>query len=171
VCLARARTGPAVPACPEVRDDVNDPDTADRLALRRLVDSYASGVDHRDVAGVTGLFTAEGELVAQFHRGEDGIPVVRSGHDDITGALEEGLRRYVATTHVVGGQVVDVDGDKARGETTCLAHHVYERAGERRLLVMAIRYHDDFVRAGGAWRFARRDLHLDWRDDRRLDAS
>lgn len=77
---------------------------------------------------------------------------------------------YLATTHVVGGQVLDVDtdGERARGETVCLAHHVYQRDEGRRLLVMAVRYQDEYVRESGVWRFAERQLRLDWRDDRPL---
>ncbi len=79
-----------------------------------------------------------------------------------------GLERYLGTTHLVGGQVLDIedDGEHASGETVCLAHHVYERDGVRRLLVMAVRYEDRYVREAGAWRFAERQLRLDWRDDR-----
>ena len=51
----------------------------------------------------------------------------------------------------------------------CLAHHVYERAGVSRFLVMAVRYEDDYVCQSGTWRFASRQLRLDWRDDRVLD--
>jgi hypothetical protein len=150
--------------------DESNRTTADRVALRHLVDAYATGVDHRDIGAVTGLFTATGRLVAHFHVSEDGTPVVRTGRPDIAVALEDGLRRYVATTHVVGGQVVDLDGDTARGETTCLAHHIYERRGETRLLVMAVRYDDAFMREDGVWRFEQRELRLDWRDDRPVGA-
>jgi len=31
---------------------------------------------------------------------------------------------------------------------------------------MAVRYDDTFVRQSGTWRFAERQLRLDWRDDR-----
>ncbi len=141
-------------------------DTAARVALRLLVDTYAHDVDRRDTAAVAGLFSADGRLVAHFYSGPDGSPTVRSGRAEIAAALVAGLDRYAATTHVVGGQVVDVDGDRASGETVCLAHHVYERDGVPRLLVMAVRYEDDFVCESGAWRFARRQLRLDWRDDR-----
>ena len=142
----------------------------DRVALRALVDAYASGVDHRDVPGVTKLFTPDGRLVAHFYRGPDGSPNVRTGHAEIEAALEEGLAQYDQTTHVVGGQVLefDVEPGTAHGETTCLAHHVYERSGLTRLLVMAVRYEDAYVREEGVWRFARRELRLDWRDDRPL---
>lgn len=141
-----------------------------RLALRDLVETYAHHVDRGDTDAVAGLFSTEGTLVAHFYTGRDGSPNVRRGRAEIREALVAGLAPYLATTHMVGGQVLDVDarGGRARGETVCLAHHVYERDGDRRLLVLAVRYQDDYVCESGEWRFAERQLRLDWRDDRPL---
>ena len=144
-------------------------DVADRVALRLLVDNYASAVDHKDVPAVVGLFSPGGRLVSHFGPGTRREPIVRTGRDDIAAALDAGLASYLSTTHVVGGQAVVLDGDAASGETTCLAHHVYDgEDGGRRLLVLAVRYADRYVRDGGAWYFAERQLRLDWRDDRPL---
>jgi hypothetical protein len=152
------------------RVDQAQRDLTARMALRQLVDAYARHVDRRDTEAVAQLFSATGRLVAHFYLGPDGSPNVRQGRDEIGAALVAGLERYLGTTHVVGGQVVelDPDGSRALGETVCLAHHVYERDGERRLLVMAVRYEDDYVFESGAWRFASRQLRLDWRDDRAM---
>jgi uncharacterized protein (TIGR02246 family) len=141
-------------------------DVAARVALRLLVDTYAHHVDRADTDAVAELFAEDGKLVAHFYAGPDGTPPVRTGRAEIRAALVAGLERYLGTTHVVGGQVVEIDGDRAAGETVCLAHHIYERDGARRLLVMAVRYDDTFVRRSGTWRFAERQLRLDWRDDR-----
>jgi hypothetical protein len=157
---------------------VNDPglapisdDTAARIALRALVDAYAHHVDHADATAAGALFIEAGRFVAHFHAGADGRPVARLGRAEITKVLRVGLAAYRQTTHVVGGQVVELDGAQAHGETVCLAHHVYERAGVERLLVMAVRYEDDYVCESGTWRFASRQLRLDWRDDRVLDGQ
>jgi hypothetical protein len=141
-------------------------DVAARVALRLLVDTYARHVDRRDTDAVAALFSAQGRLVAHFYSSADGSPTVRTGRAEIAAALVAGLERYLGTTHVVGGQVLDIEGERASGETVCLAHHVYERDDGRRLLVMAVRYQDEFVREAGTWRFAERQLRLDWRDDR-----
>ncbi len=148
--------------------DAAERDVATSVALRALVDTYAQLVDRRDTDAVAGLFTEDGRLVAHFYAGADGSPNVRSGRAEIRAALVAGLERYLGTTHVVGGQVIEVDGDGAAGETVCLAHHVYERDGVRRLLVMAVRYQDTFVCQDGTWRFAERQLRLDWRHDHPL---
>ncbi len=143
--------------------------TADRMALRDLVDTYAHHVDRGDAEAVAALFTADGRLVSALHNAADGAPIVRRGRDAIAAALIAGLDRYVTTTHVVGGQVVTIDGDEATGGTVCLAHHVYDNVGGRRMLVMAVRYTDTFVRQPGGWAFAERQLHLDWRHDQAME--
>jgi ketosteroid isomerase-like protein len=143
-------------------------DVAARVGIRSLVDTYAAAVDRADAAAVAALFSDGGSLIAHFHTGADGQPVVRRGRGEIAASIEAGLTRYLSTTHVVGGQAVDIDGTEAHGETTCLAHHLYERDGEHRLLVFAVRYEDDFVCEAGTWRFARRQLRLDWREDRAI---
>jgi hypothetical protein len=139
-----------------------------RVALRLLVDTYARDVDRRDTGAVARLFSADGRLIAHFYTGPNGTSPVRTGRAEIAAALVAGLERYLTTTHVVGGQVVEIDsaGGHASGETVCLAHHIYERDGLRRLLVMAVRYQDEYVCESGTWRFAERQLRLDWRDDR-----
>ncbi len=142
---------------------------ADRTALRDLVDSYARHVDRRDPEAVAALFTADGRLVSRLHNAADDSPIVRRGRDEIAAALVAGLDRYLATTHIVGGQVVTIDGDAATGDAVCLAHHVYESAGSRRMLVMAVRYTDTFARQAQGWGFAERQLHLDWREDRIME--
>lgn len=142
---------------------------ADRVALRELVDSYAQHVDRRQAASVAALFTADGRLVSRLHQAASEAPIVRRGRHEIAAALVAGLDRYVATTHVVGGQVVSIDGDAATGDAVCLAHHVYESHGSRRMLVMAVRYTDTFARQAEGWGFAERQLHLDWREDRIME--
>jgi hypothetical protein len=142
---------------------------ADRLALRALVESYARGVDRRDLDGVAALFTPDGVLAS--HRGDPAVvPELSSRHGraEIVAALQM-LHRYEVTSHLLGQQTLwfdDADADHARGETYCLAHHLWERDGERVNRVMSIRYQDRYAREGGEWRFAERRLAIDWQEDR-----
>jgi uncharacterized protein (TIGR02246 family) len=151
-----------------VVDDTQQ-ELADRMALRQLVDAYARHVDGGDAAAVAALFTDDGRLVTRLHGVPGDAPAVRQGPDEIADALVAGLDRYEVTTHVVGGQMVTLDGDRATGDTVCLAHHVYRSDGARRMLVMAVRYTDIYARRPDGWRFAERELHLDWRQDRVLE--
>jgi hypothetical protein len=63
------------------------------------------------------------------------------------------LNCYEATTHFNGQSTVALDGDRATGETYCLAHHLYAEDVERKLMVASLRYRDTFVKRDGAWLF------------------
>ena len=132
----------------------------DRLALRELADRYARAVDRRDWTLAATLFTEDCVLQGP------GYELV--GREKILAGLRL-IDRYSATQHSVHNQLVEVDGDRANGETYCTAHHVYERDGRRRMLDWGIRYQDRCVRDGGAWRYARRELLLDWSQDLSLE--
>ena len=144
-----------------------DSDIADRLALRALVERYAQAVDSRDLDTVVALFVEDARLLSHLQPGTEVTPLACHGRTELRRALELGLAQYRATTHIIGGQTVDVEGAQGRGETWCMAHHLYD-SKERgpRMLVMAIRYEDSYVRRHDSWLFAERRLRLDWREDR-----
>jgi hypothetical protein len=75
--------------------------------------------------------------------------------------VSENLNTYAATTRFNGQSTIALDGDGATGESYCLAHHLYTDAGERKLMVASLRYHDTFVKLEGAWRFAEPKLYVD----------
>lgn len=72
------------------------------------------------------------------------------------------------TTHFVGNHLVRLAGDSATGETYCLAHEIYPADGPDRMRVRSIRYRDTYRRTNGSWLFARRELTIDWTEDRVL---
>ena len=79
------------------------------------------------------------------------------------------LNQYAATTHFVGQSTIfTLTGDRATGETYCLAHHVTVDDSKRRLMVASLRYLDTFVRTNGTWLFKERLLYVDWTDERSL---
>ncbi len=136
------------------------PSLEDRLALQELAFRYARGVDRRDYGAFVALFTEDGVLCGPGYSMRGPLEI------------ERGIRRieqYEATQHCVHNQLVEVAGDRAQGETYCVARHLYSRAGVRRKLDMGVRYQDEFVRRAGAWRIARRELVLDWTQDLPLE--
>jgi ketosteroid isomerase-like protein len=143
-------------------------DSNDRVHLRDLVERYAMAVDARDIDAVVHLFTEDGVLLSHLMPGTEESPLERRGHEQLRRALEIGLARYRRTTHIIGGQVVELDGDEAEGTTVCVAHHLHETDDGDELVVMAIRYHDRFTKKHGSWRFSERRLQLEWREGRPL---
>lgn len=145
---------------------------ADRLAIRRLVDEYARRVDRVDAAGAAALFTEDGTLRI-FGRGETEPNRERRGRDEMARAFA-GLTRYDVTMHLVGNHLVELDGDRAAGETYCQASHISseERPDgtiQREVYVMHIRYEDRFVRTDAGWLIDRRELRVEFTETRPVD--
>ena len=143
-----------------------DTQTADRLAIRRLADDYARCADRIDNTGLAALFAPDGVLRVCERTG--GQPVrERVGRDEIAEAIL-GLSRYEVTMHLVCNHYVEIDGDTATGETYCRASHIRPVEGgpdgARESYVMNIRYLDRFVRLPEGWRFAERELQVEWNE-------
>ncbi|HXL16252.1 MAG TPA: nuclear transport factor 2 family protein, partial [Streptosporangiaceae bacterium] len=77
------------------------------------------------------------------------------------------LRRHNALQRPEHGPAERGPGDRATGESYCLAHHLTEAEdGSRTLMVASIRCLDTFVKQHGAWLFAERRLMVNWTDTR-----
>lgn len=141
-------------------------EAADRVAIRELVDAWAHCADRRLAKQQSRLFTRQGRIL--IYKGDPAThqPIaVHNGQSEILAALAE-LNRFKATTHFNGQSVIVVQGDRAVGESYCLAHQLQETGGQRTLQILSIRYQDDFVREGERWLFGERKLIIDWTDTR-----
>jgi SnoaL-like domain len=145
--------------------DIGPKEAADRLAIRELVDAYAHCADRRDAEGQKSLFTANTHFVV-YMEGQGSQPTqVLDGREALSPVFDD-LNRYQATMHFNGQSTVTIDGDRATGESYCIAHHLFTENGERRLMVAWLRYGDTFVKIDDAWLFAERNLYVDWTETR-----
>jgi hypothetical protein len=145
--------------------EITAEETADRLALRELFDAYAHCADRRDAEGQKALFTQDTRF-AVYMNGEGAEPsYVIDDREGLTPVFED-LRQYVQTMHFNGQQTVTLDGDRATGESYTIAHHFSGDGEARKVMVAYLRYYDTFAKVGGAWRFAERQLILDWSETR-----
>ena len=148
-----------------IHDAITPAETADRLALRELFDAYAHCADRRDAEGQKALFT-EDTRFAVYMNGPDSEPsYVLEGREALTPVFGD-LNRYEATTHFNGQSTVDLDGERASGESYTIAHHLYTENGERKIMIASLRYLDSFAKIDGRWYFAERKLILDWSETR-----
>jgi hypothetical protein len=131
----------------------------DKLALHELVCRYAQAVDRRDWPRFADLFEAGASL--------SGPGFTLDGREAIVAGMAV-LERYTGTQHLVHNHVAEIDGATATAETYGVAHHLYERDGEKRRLDWGLRYQDRFACVAGTWRFTRRTLLLDWTNDAAL---
>ena len=145
--------------------EITPREAADRLAIRELIDAYAHCADRRDAEGQKALFTEDTHFVV-YMEGPGTEPTQElNGREALTPVFDD-LNRYQATTHFNGQSTIALDGDRATGESYCLAHHLFTENGTRKLMVASLRYLDSFVKIGGAWLFAERELYVDWTETR-----
>ncbi len=81
----------------------------------------------------------------------------------------EFLRRYERTFHLVGNQFGEWEGESYRGETYCVASHLYRDGEVLRKMDMAIRYRELIELRDGVARYRSRDLDVVWTEDRALE--
>jgi SnoaL-like protein len=147
---------------------ISPEETADRLAIRELIEAYARCADRRDATGQIALFTTDTHFVV-YMNAKDPKPSQELSSSAALAPVFADLNRYDATTHFVGqSRIFTLAADRATGEAYCLAHHVTVKDGKRSLMVASLRYLDTFVKIDGAWLFAERLLYVDWLEERAL---
>ncbi|GAA4490920.1 hypothetical protein GCM10023094_54920 [Rhodococcus olei] len=100
-------------------------ESADRLAIRELVDTYAHRADRRDLTGQLALFTADTRFVVYMDAASTEPTQDLRGRDALMPVFDD-LNSYTATTHLNGQSRIAVDGDHATGESYRLAHHLVD---------------------------------------------
>ncbi len=120
----------------------------DREAIRDLANRYAHHVWRKEIAAVVGLFAPDGAL----HTAK--LPPV-CGHQALLDVYER-IGMEDDFYPFVHNHVIDVDGDVATG--TCYIDLRAVIAGQR---LSAWGFYDDrYVRADGAWKFAKRTINM-----------
>jgi len=142
-------------------------EAGDRLAIRELIDAYARCADTRDAEGQKALFTDDTHFVV-YMDGEGTAPTQDLHGREALTPVFAALNQYEVTMHFNGQSTVSLDGDRAGGDTYCIAHHVFSSDGERKIMVAYLRYLDTIVKQDGRWLFAERNLYLEFSDTRML---
>jgi ketosteroid isomerase-like protein len=141
-------------------------EAADRLAIRELIDTYARRADRRDAAGQMALCTDDSHFAVYMDATLDEPTQELHGRDALAPVFDD-LNTYLSTTHFNGQSTLVVDGERAAGESYCLAHHLsVGEDGRRTMMIAALRYLDELVKQDGVWLFAERRPMVDWTETR-----
>ncbi len=133
---------------------------ADRQAIEQVLARYCRGIDRCDAEELAQVFAPD----ARIDYGDGPKPPAET----IAG-LMAGLGAMTLTHHNIGNLICEVDGDRARCETYCVALHILPGAEAKQgeqlpmtEMVVGGRYLDKFVKQGGEWRIAERLYIMDW---------
>jgi ketosteroid isomerase-like protein len=145
---------------------ISPQEAADRLAIRELFDAYAHCADRRDAKGQMALFTDDTRFLVYMDATSEQPTQELLGRESLAPVFDA-LNSYATTTHFNGQSTVALHGERATGESYCLAHHLtVAEDGSRTLMIASIRYLDEFVKVDGDWLFAERRLLVDWTETR-----
>jgi hypothetical protein len=127
-------------------------------AIETLIMTYAERVDLGDFAGVADLFDG-----ATYRSALGDDVMVQDGRGAVLDTFETMVRRYPdgtpRTKHVTTNVVVDVDGDTARARSY---YTVMQQTDVLPLQpIICGRYHDEFAKRDGVWRFTDRLIFSD----------
>lgn len=141
-------------------------DATDRAALAALAARYAQAVDRRDSPVLANLLTDTVAFALPPGLSGTTESTELRGNETVANSVVDAVSHLRSTRHEVHQQIVDADGeDTARGEVYCTAHHIYPRGDGFRDNRIEIRYQDSYAKVDGAWRFARRELVVDFAED------
>src|ERR1700744_3901800 len=136
----------------------------DRVAIRDLIDAYSHDADRRLAHEQALLFTKD--AIVEIYHAEPKADQKPDAEIVSRDSLEKAfavLKKYDVTMHFNGQATIKLNGNLATGEVYCLAHHIGSVNGKRMLMVIGIRYYDDYVYDGG-WLFKKRKLIFDFTD-------
>jgi ketosteroid isomerase-like protein len=147
-------------------ETISPQEAADRLAIRELIDAYAHCADRRDAKRQMALFTTDTRFLVFMDAAAAEPTQELHGRGSLAPVFDD-LNQYTATMHFNGQSAVSLDGDRATGESYCLAHHLsVSQDGQRAMMIASIRYLDEFVKQDGEWLFAERRLMVNWTETR-----
>jgi 3-phenylpropionate/cinnamic acid dioxygenase small subunit len=130
---------------------VRPPSVEDRIAIEQLVTEYAYLLDHQRWQDVADLCTEDAVL---FIRGRE--IVGQAGLDEWAARRAERPNRR--TQHQMTLLRLEaISADEVQG-TAALVLHVAKTGGGGTYVDLIGEYRDEYVRAGGQWKFRRRRL-------------
>lgn len=124
------------------------------VAIANLLYRYAEYVDSGDFEGAAALFLHARVLSRDGELDHAGVLALWQGRVTL---YDDGTPR---TKHVITNPIIEVD--EAAGTGTCRSYYtVLQQVGDCALHpIICGRYHDEFERVDGVWRFRFRDYSL-----------
>jgi hypothetical protein len=119
-----------------------DRETADRLAIRDLVENWAVWRDAGDWERFRTVWHDDGRMMATWFQGSA---------DDFIRVSREGFERGVSILHFLGGTAIDLAGDRAIAQTKMTISQRAEVDGVLCDVVCTGRFYDFLERREGVW--------------------
>jgi len=131
----------------------------DIVQIKQLGYRYAYAVDACDIERFLSAFTPDARIHIYHPDAEEPFANF-AGSDELSVIPGRMKDMFAQTMHVMTNHLVEVDGDNAKGTVLCTSRHL-TKDRENSMNVM-IRYIDRYVRIGGVWKMADREIRFLW---------
>jgi hypothetical protein len=126
----------------------------DHIDIYTCMTRYCHGVDRCDLPVLKSAFWPD----AVCNYSDQDIDAMTWAENCVAG-----ISQMERTLHTIGNHWITVDGDRATGETYCLAYHLLKgQDGVLMDMFVGGRYLDRFEKRGGEWRIKSRFYVMDW---------
>ena len=125
-------------------------DANSRFAIADVMTRYASGVDDFDMARYKSCFADDVEVVGMG-------PSTVHGIEPWLEFVEAALKPYAATQHMLGPQLIEIEGEISHVRTDVQAIHFFKEGPDTSFTLWAT-YFSDMVRSGSEWKIKRHEL-------------
>ncbi len=128
---------------------MTDAEIADHVRIRAVLGNYFSAIDQRDLAFLLTCFTEDAEAIYNA-----GTPDARpsQGGAKMCGMLVKRAALFASSNHSVSNITIRIEGDRAASTTFAVVH----ANGGDHIVVRGLRYDDELVKQGEAWKIATR---------------
>lgn len=127
----------------------------DVIDIQATLNRYSRGVDRDDWELLRSCYTAD--AVDEHGRYNGDV-------DGLVAWLQDEMRRYESSMHVIGNSVIEVQRPAATAETYCIAYHrlLPDENGRQVDRVLGLRYVDQLRLEHGHWRISHRLCIYEW---------
>jgi ketosteroid isomerase-like protein len=121
------------------------------MAIRELVSAYAIACDEQDIARLRGLFAHDAVFSSASGR------MQATGGEAVCALLARALANRGPSCHWTHDVIVRPDAHDPHRATGTVYSHA-ETTPDGVVSLAAMRYHDEYAREEGVWRFRRREI-------------
>ena len=125
-------------------------DLIDRFAIQDVLTRYAAAVDDRDLDMYRDCFADDAEILGF---GSESV----IGANAWTEEVKRKLETFGATQHLLGPQIIKIEGDLAFTRTDVQALHYLKNRPRETLTLWAV-YLTNYRRINGEWKISRHEL-------------
>ncbi|MHC0441714.1 nuclear transport factor 2 family protein [Flavobacterium sp. 3-210] len=140
---------------------MNVNELADRIAIRELIDRISMLGDQKKFEQLAQLFS-EDAVSETILEGNTILHI--TGRKEMARTFAEFLQKVETVYHFNGQQIIEFDGDNARGTCYCFITLIGSEDGKKIKTKIGAVYEDHYIRTNNQWLVSKRLGRFEWQE-------